>query len=187
MTITHTTRRSVLTLLAILAMAPMARAQEIAGTFDQLRVLIKPGDTITITDDAGVQTKGRLTELSPVSLALLVDGNQRVLSAESISTIHHRRSDPLANGARWGLGVGVVVGLGIAATVAADFDDSPDAAIFATGALIYGALGAGIGAGLDALNQSPQVIYARPRTTARRLSIAPMMGKRRGVALMVGF
>jgi hypothetical protein len=40
-----------------------------------------------------------------------------------------------------------------------------------------------MGAGIDALIQSPMVIFAGPRTTAARVTVSPMMGRRTGVVV----
>jgi hypothetical protein len=185
MTIARTSRWSILTLLAVALMAPAARAQEIAGSFDQLRVLVKKGDTIAVTDNAGATTHGRLTELSPASLALLVDGRPRVIEAADISTISQRRSDSLANGAGWGLGIGAVLGLAVGISLESSYDEDANGALAVTGAITYGALGAGMGAGIDALIKSPMVIFARPRSTSPPVVVAPMVGRRTGVVVTV--
>jgi hypothetical protein len=179
-------RRSIPILLATLAMAPAAHAQEIAGSFDQLRVLVKAGDTITITDNAGAATRGRLTDLSPASLSVMVDGRPRTMAAGDISTISQRRSDSLANGAGWGLGIGAVLGLAVGIALERSYDEDADGALAVTGAITYGAIGAGMGAGIDALIKSPMVIFARPRTSASRLSVAPLVGRKTGVLVTMG-
>jgi hypothetical protein len=138
-----------------------AAAQEVAGSFDQLRVLVKPGDRITVTDDAGRQTTGRLAELSASSLALVVGDERRDLQATDISTILQRRPDSLANGTKWGFGIGAAFGFLAGLGLANAYDEAHDSALMAVGALIYGGLGAGIGAGLDAMIAGNQVIYAR--------------------------
>src|SRR5262245_38429793 len=144
LSITHLSRWSISIILAIVAMAPAARAQEIAGSFDQLRVLVKPGDTITVTDAAGAQFKGKLTTLSPASLALMVDGRQRTLQAADVQTVKQRRSDSVADGAKWGFGTGAVLGVAAGLMLASEYSDDPDGAIVFWASMTYGALGAGI-------------------------------------------
>ena len=104
--------------------ADRVAAQEIAGTFDQLRVLVTQGDTITVTNDAGSDIAGTIADLSPSSLALLVDGRRHDLQASDINTIQQRRSDSLANGAKWGFGIGAALGLVAAVTVVNIVDES---------------------------------------------------------------
>ena len=58
--------------LLLVASAPMVEAQEIASSFDQLRVLLKRGDSVTVTDRSGREITGRIADLSFSSLVLLV-------------------------------------------------------------------------------------------------------------------
>jgi hypothetical protein len=54
-------------------------------------------------------------------------------------------------------------------------------------ALVYGGLGAGVGAGLDALMLSNQIIYYKPSNSAR-LTVSPVVTReRKGVLLSVRF
>lgn len=162
-------------------------AQEIAGSFDQLRVLVKPGDKITVTDDAGREVTGSIAELSPSSLALVAGGQRRSLQATDINTIRQRRSDSLANGAKWGFGVGAGLGLLAGLAMAEAYGESDAGAMVVIGALVYGGIGAGIGVGVDAMNSANQVIYARRTTSAARVSLAPLVShQRRGVFVSVG-
>jgi hypothetical protein len=178
-------------LAILLVLVPLvignADAQEIAGTFDQLRVLVKAGDKVRVVDDAGRETAGTIAELSPASLGLLVRGQRRDLTAAEINTITQRRSDSLANGAKWGFGVGAGLGLLAGLALASEYDEGDDSALVFFGALIYGGIGAGIGAGVDALISTRQVIYAR-RAASFRVTVRPLLTRRRqGAMVAVGF
>jgi hypothetical protein len=81
-------------------------AQELAGSFDQLRVLVKPGDTVRVTDSRGQEVRGSIANLSPSSLALQAGEGRRTFLETDIAAIHQRRNDSLANGAKWGFAVG---------------------------------------------------------------------------------
>jgi hypothetical protein len=95
-----TTFRVVWGALPLIALtASPAAAQELAGSFDQLRVLLKPGDTIRVTDGAGQEARGTIAALTSTSPELLVGGNRRNFLESDVRTIRHRRSDPLGNGA----------------------------------------------------------------------------------------
>jgi len=163
-------------------------AQEIAGTFDQLRVLVRPGDTITIADDGGREMTGTLAELSSSSLSLMVGRQRRDLQASDIDTIRQRRSDSLANGAKWGLGIGAGLGLAAGLALSSGYDNDDDGALVAFGALIYGGLGAAIGVGVDALISGNQVIYARRGAPSARLTVRPQLTRERlGATVVIGF
>jgi hypothetical protein len=162
-----------------------AEAQNLAGSFEQLQVLVKPGDTISVTDTTGHEFTGRITSLSSSSLALMVQGVRRDLSEGDITTIRQNRQDSLANGAKWGLGIGAALGLSAGVAIASG-DGSASALIPILGA-VYGGLGAGVGAGLDALIQGNQVIYYKPNSAAK-LSVSPLItSTRKGVMLSFGF
>jgi hypothetical protein len=157
--------RACLVVFALLSGNGFAEAQELATSFNQLRVLVKPGDTITVTDTVGREVRGSIAELSDTSLVLLVGGNRRDMPADEVSVIRQRRPDSLANGAKWGLGIGVGLGLLGVAAVASE-DDVSDVGFAVLGVLLYGAMGAGIGVGIDAMISSDQVIFAARRSTA---------------------
>lgn len=179
---------SLMTVLVLAACVAAADAQELAGSFDQLRVLVKTGDKITVTDDAGRETTGRIAELSSSSLALLVGDERRDLQATEIDTIRQRRGDSLANGAKWGFGIGAILGFAGSLAVASQEDVEDDVAIVAISTLFYGAVGAGIGVGVDAMNSAEQVIYVRRAASADRLTVRPLLTRQRqGAMVVIGF
>ena len=160
--------------------ATSAQAQELAGTFEQLRVLVKAGDTLTVTDTAGQPVRGKLVNLSSSSLSLNVSGTTREFQKVDVNTITKRGSDSLKNGALIGMAVGGgLAAVGMAIAVA---EGDADAAFFVGAALVYSGIGAGIGAGVDALIEGQRVIYANPGSPRARLSVAPVLrGPRKGV------
>ncbi len=167
-----------LTALVLLSIAP-AQAQELAGTFDQLRVLVKPGDTLTITDANGSRTQGRLSELTGSSMVLNVAGALRHFQGTDVDTIAKRGPDSLKNGALTGMAIGA--GL-TALAIGASGISSQDAGWVALVALLYGGVGAGIGVGVDALIEGNRVIYARSSSTT--FNIAPIVrGRSKGLML----
>jgi hypothetical protein len=173
----------VTTLALTFGVAQMAQAQGIARTFDELHLLVRPGDRVTVRETSGETASGRLVRLSPGALTIMAGGAERELSERDIASVLQRRQDPLGNGARWGMGI--ALGLAGAAAVSIRCDGCGGALI--AGGLFYGGLGAGIGAGVDALITAPEVIYERTPSAAR-VHVAPIAGGgRTGVALTVGF
>jgi len=160
--------------------ATSAQAQELAGTFEQLRVLVKAGDALTVAGTAGQPVRGKLVNLSSSSLILNVSGTNHEFQKVDVNTITKRGSDSLKNGALIGMAVGgSLAAVGIALTVA---EGGADAALFVGAALVYSGIGAGIGAGIDALIEGQRVIYANPGSPRARLSVAPVLrGPRKGV------
>jgi hypothetical protein len=131
----------------------------VARSFEQLQVLVRPGNTITVMDAAGAQVSGRLETLSSSLLSLSVDGTRRDFSEMDVDAIR-RRGDSLANGAWWGFGVGMGIAALAIATCVECFTDEP--AWIGAAVVMYGALGTGFGVGIDALVRGQHTIYRRP-------------------------
>ena len=167
--------------------APAAQAQTLAGSFDQLQVLVKPGDTISVTDATGRELTGRIESLSQSSLSLLVAGARHDLPEREVRTIRQRRSDSLANGAKWGLGIGAGLGLAGGLAIASEYSEGGGVYIPIL-ALVYGGIGAGVGAGLDALILSNQVIYFKSPGSVAKVTVSPLVtSERKGVVVVFGF
>jgi hypothetical protein len=174
------TRRQLVLPLLLLALAtPTVDAQELAGSLNQLRVLVKPGDTVTITDASGREIRGTIAELSSASLELLVEGSRRPFLESDIKMIRQRRPDSLSNGAKWGFGIGA--GLGLIATASVDELEGTGekAAWIVLGTLVYGGIGAGVGVGLDAMISSDQVIYSQATGSASHVALRPLFTRGR--------
>ena len=153
-------------------------AQDLAGSFDQLRVLVKQGDTVRVTNDAGDEVRGTITDLSSSSLNLKVDGTRRTFLETDITAIHQRRNDSLANGAKRGFIVGASLGVLGGIAIAREYESSGGGAFIPILGLVYGSIGAGAGAGIDAMNPSEQPIYAR-RGAPAKAGVRPGLTLRR--------
>ena len=179
--------RVALLVLLVMKVAPAAQGQTLASSFDQLQVLVKQGDTISVTDTTGRELRGRIETLSQSSLSLFVDGGRHDLPEREVRTIRQRRSDSLANGAKWGLGIGAGLGLAGGLAIASEYSDGGGVYIPIL-ALVYGGIGAGVGAGLDALVLSNQVIYHKPASASARVTVSPLVtSDHKGVRLSVRF
>ncbi len=165
--------------LLLAATASLAEAQR-ASSFMQLPLLVGPGDTVTVTDRTGREMKGTIAALSPSTLALLADGIRHDLTDADVAFIRQRRPDSLADGARRGFIVGVLIGaVGASASGAGGF--------IPVAALGQGIMGLGVGVAVDAMISSRKTIYDGPRP-ARRLAVSPLLSREgRGVLLSVGF
>jgi len=172
---------------ALILVASTVEAQELAGTFDQLRVLVKTGDTLTIVDDAGQRVRGKVTSLSNSVLDLMVSGTPRQFRSTDVTTIEKRGADSLKNGALIGLAIGGGIG-GVGMIALAATAEDHVGAFMAVGVLMYGGIGAGIGAGFDALIEGDRVIYARSGSVGARLTIAPIVSRdRKGARVSLRF
>lgn len=173
--------RQVARIAAVLILvAGTAEAQELAGTFDQLRVLVKPGDKLTVIDGSGQRVEGKVSSLSGSALGLTVSGKTRQFLNTDIDTIEKRGSDSLRNGALTGFAIGGLIGAAGMIGLAEGTDHV--VAYVAVGALMYGGIGAGIGTGIDALIEGRRVIYASATSAGTKLTVAPIFsGPRKGV------
>ena len=75
----------------------------VAASFEQLQVLVSPGNTVTVIDVAGSQASGRVDSLTPSVLSLDVNGPRRDFSEADVTVIRQRRGDPspTAPGGAW--------------------------------------------------------------------------------------
>jgi hypothetical protein len=159
-----------------------ASAQELAGSFDQLRVLVKPGDTVRVTDGTGEDVRGTITNLTPSSIALRSGGATRTFLETDITAIHQRRNDSLANGAKWGFVIGAGLGVLGGIAIAREYESGGGVSFIPILGLVYGSIGAGAGAGIDAMSPSEQAIYAR-RGAPSKAGVRPGLTLRRSGVL----
>jgi hypothetical protein len=162
-------------------------AQEVASSLDQLAVLVKPGDTITVVDVSGREIKGRIGKLSRDALILVTSAGPRQLGEVDVATISQRRGDSLKNGAI----IGAVAGTAYFVTAAALLAGSDDGEVIIptaiAGGVLFAGLGAAAGAGIDALISRRQVIYQKPAGRSR-VGVSPVFGHgRRGAVVAVTF
>jgi hypothetical protein len=174
-------------LLLLCAGGTRVEAQEVASSFDQLAVLVKPHDKITVVDVTGRELKGRIGKLSCDALILLTSEGPRQLGEVDVATITQRRGDSLKNGAI----VGAVAGTAYFATMLAIFKDSDGGDVIVptaiAGGVLFAGMGAAAGVGLDALISRRQVIYAKS-VGRSRATVSPMFGRGgRGAIVTVRF
>ena len=174
--------------LFLCAGATRVDAQAVASSFDQLSVLVKPGDKIRIVDTTGRAADGRIGKLSRDELTLVTKAGARQLGERDVARIRQRRSDSLQNGAIIGAAAGAGYGLAVLALLASTDDGGGPIPIgVVTGMAVFTGIGAAAGAGLDALIMRRQLIFQKPGG-GNRTSISPLfLHGRRGVAVSVTF
>ena len=182
-------RTPVAILVAVLFASPrVAAAQEPVRDFNELNTRLKPGDTIWVTDAQGREVKGKIVDVAPGVLRLKADGSKAYTSGD-VNLIRTRRPDSLGSGALIGFAAGSSVG--IACFI--DTEGESEMAGWCTGyLLVFGALGAGLGVGIDALIPGKKtVVFRAPGSTgaaSARLTIAPIVTPRaKGVAVGLRF
>jgi hypothetical protein len=182
--------RALIVLGLCLAAPAASMAQGIATTFQELRLLVRPGDSVTVIDINGQEVSGKITDLSASSLVLTANDRPREWRETEVATIRQRRGDSLANGALIGLGIGAgVSAIGIAAWVNSDtYEGEVTAGEAVAVTLLYGGLGAGIGTGIDALITRRKVVFERHSASGVTVQIAPLLTPTRAAArVSIGF
>ena len=138
-----------------------ANAQEVAASFDELRLKVKAGDTVYITEDSGKsERKGRILDLSASSVAVSIGGVRRDLVESNLSRIRQRLPDSRKNGALIGFLVGAAANTALAKTLESPSGSCSGGCIAGT-VLVGGGLGALAGLGIDALIQGKKDIYLK--------------------------
>jgi len=146
--------------LPVLAAGPPAAASR----SDWKRVQALPvGSDLRVSLERAEVFRGRLENAADDALMLrLPDGTQRTIKASQVVRIHHIQKDSIANGTLIGLGIGGAAG----AALGASRDPEKTDLTRGGSALIFGSLGAAIGAGVGAIADRAkieyQLVYERP-------------------------
>lgn len=150
-----------------------------AASFDQLRLMVGFGEKVTVTNAAGEAVTGEITSITTSRISVRARGMVKEFVDQDVVSIRQRRSDSLADGAKWGLAIGAAAGFLACGTCHA----GPGLVT----AAMFGGIGAGIGVGVDAMMQGQVVLY-RSHTSKTRISVAPQLARsRQAVTLSIGF
>lgn len=170
--------------VAFAILGPAQASAQQVSSFEQLQLLVRPGDTIVVVGTDGKSAKGKIESLSATSLRLAAKGSIREFTQTDAVEIKQRRGDSLANGAWIGAAIGGAP-LGVAAAISC----RGDCRFVAAAVAIYTGIGAAIGVGVDAMITHNQTIYRPPvRAALSRIRVAPLLaGDRKGVAINVSF
>ena len=179
-------------LVVFICMLVFAPGNLCAQTFAALRLTLKPGTPVVVTDRAGRKTRGKVEELSSTALVLKIrekgrdpDGREynawtgrETFNESTITEI--RTADGLGNGVAIGLGLGVGLGYLAAVGVSLGVESLGAPMLTWVGASVGGAL---IGAQIDASRIRGPVVYA-PRQNAHDVRIIPALRKSGGSVLV---
>ena len=158
----------------------------VAHSFDELMSRIQPGATVFVTDSAGHEVRGRLSDLTDTSLNLVVDGKPRAFSQANVGLIEQRQPDSLWNG----LLIGVAAGAAPAVYWLLADPNECGGSICMDDLAVGVIPGAAIGLVIDAVIKRKVVVYRSvPRSpTGTAIAVAPIVARhRKGVAWTVSF
>ncbi len=136
-----------------------------------LGTVLTPGKTLWITDSGGREERMRIAGIS----GDVVTTDTKTLRTTDIVRIRARHSDSLVNGALIGAGAAVASGL-LFCRLTETWDNCRDD----VGPMLgVGAIGAGVGLGIDALIRGRRTVY-EPAGRTTQLRAAPIVGRRAG-------
>ena len=131
------------------AQTPSAGAQT-------LDAILNPGMTVWVTDSTGREARTRVVSVSGGVLTVADGANTRRLDTTDVVRVRARRADALWNGALIGAAAAVATGLFLC-NLTEPWENCRDD----VGPIVrIGAVGAGIGIGVDALIRGRKTIYA---------------------------
>jgi hypothetical protein len=153
---------------AVLAQTP----QETTRT---LETTLVPGMTVWITDSGGREERTRIVGVSGDIVTTTAGPDIRRLRTTDVIRVRARHSDSVLNGALIGAGAAVAAGLFLC-RMTEPWENCRDD----VGPLVrIGAIGAGVGIGIDALIRGRRTIYEAARGTAW-LHAAPILTRHAG-------
>ena len=166
--------------------------RDVASSFADLAPLLRTGQRVAVTDAAGTQVTGTLTDLSAASLSVQLPAGRATFAEAQVQRIE-RIGDPLWNGALIGLGAGVAGGL--VSVAASDCPDLLCGLVAGPSMALGGALGLTGGLLVDRALQRRMVVFSRgevrglqPGHSPWTWSVAPIAGRaRQGFSVTVHF
>jgi hypothetical protein len=168
-------RRVVLLVACVACTGSAALAQTSRGAQPSLETVLTPGKTVWIMDSGGREEKMRIVGVSGSIVTATVGEDTRQLSTTDIVRVRARHSDSVLNGALIGAGAAVAAGLYLCNVTEPWANCRDDYGPM----LRIGALGVGIGIGVDALIRGRTTVYERGEG-AVRLRAAPIVGRHAG-------
>lgn len=171
-----------------LAGAGTAHAQGAEESFGSMAGRLAASEKpVRVTTASEGKITGKLLDLSESSLTMLVGHERRTLQKSEIlqvAEIHHHAGQ----GALIGLGTGAALGFVGMLLACGDCGDESGAFALA-GAIVYGGIGAGIGALAGAATTTERNVYRSPATAAdARIAVTPLATPRgAGIAATLRF
>jgi len=151
-----------------------AQAQAPATSFAELASLLKTGETVSVTNNAGKIVKGEVQQVSDTILVLRSGQHDLSLVDADVQRIVRSRHT-LRNGALIGLAAGAVAGAALAASQPCDFVCfSRPGGVLAWGGL-SGSIGMGVGAAVGASLHGDHVVFERRVTGRAQTVITPSL------------
>jgi hypothetical protein len=163
-------RRFGLPLALVLLMPSLGSAQTLQS-FQDLALRINVDDRLRIEDPSGATATGRLTRLTREEITIETSAGEKRFTSATVRTITVRRGSR-SKGVLIGAGIGAATGALLACT-------GQEREECADGAILLGALGAGIGLAVSALVPRATTVYRASK------DMSPSPGAAQGLAMYV--
>ncbi len=132
---------------------------------------LQPGSTVWILTATAPELKVRVVDLTPDSVVVTSGAERETVAFADIVRVRARRSDSLINGMAIGAGAAIGAGLTLCRTT-----ESWRNCLTSTWPIIrIGLVGAGIGAGIDALIRPRRTVFETGGNA--RFTVAPVFGR----------
>lgn len=154
----------------VIALPGVVDAQPVA-TFDALALRLDLGDRADVGLRDGAVLSGRVIALTREAIEIDSSAGRRRMAVADVEFVT-TRGDSLTNG----LAIGFLSGAVLGGLAGASFSGEFRSGDMVGGALTFGAVGAALGLGLDALNQGTRTLYRADRP---RASVAPVVTPRK--------
>ena len=166
---------------------PRAGFAQQSNPFEEVAILVRPGDVLAVIDTAGNSTQGKFEGFLGASLRLRTGSGVREFTQANVAEIRRQVKDSVRDGAKKGLYVGIALGLvaGLTSSRRGVHNGEAPLAGVVTGA-VYGAA---IGAIVDGRKKTQQTIYRSDGVSGpRRLRVSPVVSRdHKAVSLTVSF
>lgn len=161
---------------------PLATPQTFTPALPELQKQI--GKTIAVVNTSGEKLHGTLAKLDDAHLQMTSNGKTYTFTPTELKEVRKHQSDSLLNGTLIGAGIAVgLAGILTAGFCSGSFFDCSSGDVIGTVALFAG-VGAGAGAGIDAMRKKEIPIYQRPGLA---MGITSQAGRRNGASVSLKF
>jgi hypothetical protein len=163
-------KRIALLIVFLVSTGSAVSAQTVQEPRRNLEAALIPGMTVWITDSVGREEKTQIVGVSGDVVTTTAGGDIRRLRTTDVTRVRVRHSDPLINGALIGAGAAVASGLLLCRVTEPWANCRDDVGPM----LRIGAIGAGVGIGIDALIRRRLTIYEAGQG-GTRLHLTPII------------
>jgi hypothetical protein len=157
---------AVMTLFLLFPGSIVALAQDPATSLDQIRLAVGQGDKVSVVDSSGNKISGKIDRIAPDGIELRVGSGLRTFQEKEIRQIIRQKQDSPLNGFLIGAGIGFGAMLPVNLALA----DTDERGLAVAASAIWGLIGGGIGALVDACVHQEQIVFFRPKSSSWNIS-----------------